>query len=283
MNTFSTPSKLKTMRKLPKTYNLIEFLRPSSFWPHPYTIEDAYLLLTHIARQASHLQEQHRWGVATIWDTISSGSGYSDHALKLTNSTAIREAWTRLLLARATDTIEKWKSENNIGSTATITAATYRHKPFAPALRWTCESEIAEAFKKFFNHYLTKNTTVSLNSIHPAAVEILQTSIIITNTSTIFQMTYCIRASYGGYSSWHQTLSTVRDKESILHGLERALDTLDLLTKESPDDGTVLTLTDRLNEHAHYCVKNSAYRLTDNNQPVISPFRPTSPYQTLTA
>lgn len=193
----------------------IEFLRPDGFWPHPYTIEQAFQVFQWMVRTGKKYQKYGRPGVVELLSMKPTCSGFQSVYPIISLSDLRKRFHYALLSHHASDLAEKWRSE------CQVSVMGERWLSFPYRDEWIDQKKLTEFFD-------TKGTlSVQLNDSHPGAVNIARVSIQVWEDSFRFRLDY----GYEG-SSWHHTLAETEQGECFIDTFTRAVEHLKTLTNK---------------------------------------------------
>lgn len=184
-----------------------ELVRPDSYWPQPYTIEQAFQVYRWLIKTGKPFAKYGEYGAYDLM--IGRGvMGSSDlHYEPIRSLPMLRERFHRAILGRSNGlNANDWRRRERIafGQNRVITFPHYA--PFlGTPLLGTIRSEAS--LRKILDSYFTAsgNLRVQLNECHSAAIEIK--SLVVNVETYDFQFRFDLHYGYDG-SSWTHNLAT---------------------------------------------------------------------------
>lgn len=230
----TTPEKPRRNKSF-KT-DLIELLRPDSYWPQPLTVERAFELMRWmISTGDQKYTSSLRWGYAGVAELLTDGGGLSIQQMKPIQSLEdLRHRLHHAILARPQSEGQiKWREDHNINVNATITVKhpTYAAFDGASHLGWRSEGDIIKALDAMLRPAVDRRMAASLNCVHKETVNWFHHVRIGIGEKRGFRflLTYGERPSSPGASCWTDEIAVSRAGESFLDTMARARDVMALI------------------------------------------------------
>ncbi len=208
---------------------LVEFVRPDSFWPNPYSLEQAFCTLQHFVRTGAdpQYQSQGQWGRSGPWELMNGSGVVSSPGLNaITGISGLRDVFHRALLARAvSDGQAQWRRDHRIDVTQSLVIPQRVYRPFdgAKHLGLSCEADIHRRLEEMFGKAdAGKPMAISLNSVHTDVRTFHGMSVKVTSNGFLFSLKYgdCHPSEFG--SAWEDILAMSRTGETFVDTLDRA-------------------------------------------------------------
>lgn len=229
--------KNKQRAKRSAVVSLIEFLRPDCYWPHPYSLEQAFQLFRWMVATAakSRYSDQMRWGAMSPIDLLSDSSGIGHSSVAPISS--IADLRRRFQLAffgtHGGNGTLRWREENGIQAYGTVTLPYRHYVPHAGAkhLGFDSESAIETALNKFFEKAPGMRLAAQLNSFHAGAKVVQDVTIGVSARGFNFNLRYGFTAPKSGKldSEWTYSLAKTIGDESFVETFARAIARLEEL------------------------------------------------------
>lgn len=206
----------------------IEFLRPDSFWPYPYTLEQAFHVFQWMVKTGT--DETYRvdgqWGSSGPLELLSRKPTCVNHFAvdPITSIEDLRLRFHYALLSQYPNSgVLSWRKEEGIR----IDSSRMIYFPhgdendpcayFGGSQAYSSGSQ-KETLKQLFSQGRTATLQQQLNSFHPGAVECHGVRVYVTPAIFRFELSY----GYAG-SSWQHDLAATQENEPFLRGLSRAV------------------------------------------------------------
>jgi hypothetical protein len=206
----------------------VEFLRPDSFWPYPYSIEQAFEVFRWLATTGLGYERPTRWGMNGPIELLSDRSSCTNSSFvkPIKSLDDLRRRFHLALLGNATSTTgaDEWREAHDIRVGADPLIKFRHNKPMSGGAGWSCESDIRDALNKLFADGAALKTKESLNPYHLTARTCKSIAIGVGANGFHFIMEYgwpdeeCT-------SHWFKTLARTEYKETFLDTLKMAIDT----------------------------------------------------------
>lgn len=236
----ATPEIKKPRLRRSAKVRLIEFLRPGSYTPDPYSIEMAFQALRHLLASGVGYTTQHHWHTTSVTKLLGGYSPDCGYPKPVQNISDLLSRFHAAVLSRTSfaPEVEKWRKDKGIDAYAELDMKFLHYKPFdgAPHLGFNSERAVKEGLNSLFVDAVGKKTAVSLNCIHHKAQRIHKVDVTISPDGFEFTLRYGFhapdKAPRHGDSEWNYTLartqkatgSNHRRPEPFLDTLRRALD-----------------------------------------------------------
>ena len=211
----------------------IELVRPDTWWPQPYTIEQTFEVFRWMASTGREYERPTRWGRNGPLETLScapSCTGH-DHVTPIRSLPDLRQRFHFGVLSNHTTSsgVDEWREAEKIyiGSERILTFR--HHKPFTGGGPWSCEAEVQKALEKLFLDGRTLRTGGSLNSVHKTAQTCKKIEIAVYETGFRFFLTYGWPDEESS-SCWTHNLARTEGNEPFLCTMARAETALRELT-----------------------------------------------------
>jgi hypothetical protein len=216
-------------KKRTRAFDMIEFLRPSSSWPWPYSLEQAFQVLQHALAAGAGVGEKACRGFSGVTETIyGEGSTNVPTCLEIRGEECLQRFYRNLLLSRANPTVERWRQENGFyaGGQARVAFKSYRpdlKRPFLgdKAASWAV---VANALNDFLGNYEGHFLSVSLLSDFPQAGFVERNAVQVTECGFRFTTTI----SFGG-ARWCFVVAATEGDEAFTDTLARAIRTFEAI------------------------------------------------------
>ena len=230
------PTPQKPRRNRLFSIDLIELLRPDTFWPQPLTVERAFELMRWmVSTGGEQYTSALRWGYAGVAELLTDGGGLSIREMKPIESLDdLRRRFHRAVLARPiSDGQIRWREDNNINVNATIVVKrpTYAAFKGASHLGWRSEGDIIKELDAMLLPAKSRRMAVSLNCVHKETVNWLHHIRVGIGEKRGFRflLTYGEDPHERCASRWTDEIAVSRDGESFLDTMARARDVIKLL------------------------------------------------------
>lgn len=208
---------------------LIEFVRPDSYWPSPYTLEQAFCTLQHFVRTGAEPQYQTpgQWGRSGPLELMNGSGVVSSPGLNaITSIAGLREVFHRALLARpVSDGQVDWRRDHKIDVSQSLVIPQRVYRPFDGArhLDLSCEADIHKRLEAMFGKDdAGKQMAISLNSVHNDVRTLHGMSVKVTSNGFLFSLKYGDRHPTEFGSAWEEILAMSRTGETFVDTLDRA-------------------------------------------------------------
>ena len=180
-----------------------EFVRPDSYWPQPYSIEQAFQTYRWMIKTGKRHSHAYEYGV---YDMLIGGGvrGSADMYYNPVDSLdTLRKYFHRAVLARPNcKDSDIWRKKERIGFGEHRILHFPHYAPFvgSPLLgRVVSEAQIKRLLDAYF--YLSGNLCVQLNSCHAGAIEIIGAVIRVSTYDFTFE--FDLAYGYEGSRWWH--------------------------------------------------------------------------------
>lgn len=211
--------------------SFIEFIRPGSCWPYPYTLEQAFGVLQWMARTGRKYSRKIEWGYHGPIEALSCQPTCRSFCSvsAITTIADLRERFHYALLTNYDESgaIAAWRNAERITLDGKRILTFPHHEPFSGGQGWNCEADIQKAIEKLFNDGQNSRLAVQLNSSWDAARECHKVVIHVLPAFFVFDLKY----GFDG-STWTHELARTKDNEPFLCTMRRAVDAFYSLIEE---------------------------------------------------
>lgn len=219
-------------RKQPTRRNTVvqleAFLRPDSFWPSPYSTEQAFQLFRALLDSGRPYRDPRtRAGVIELL-SMASGCNFSA-VTPIRNLADLRERFRWVFFGEIFgDAVDRWRRECGISAYGEFNIPYRHYKPKAPVfhLGFQSESDIRKALHTLLNTPAGTKLAASLNYAHKKkARTVHRVDLSVRESGFSFDLHYGYNAMLPGQSDseWqHQLASTIGD-EPFVDTLARAI------------------------------------------------------------
>lgn len=170
--------------------SIIEFVRPDQ--SGRYSLEQAFQLLSWMARTGENFTTPNRWTTATVGGRIGCYNATNNCYSGVTSHADLSKRIQRGVFGAGIE-MERWREDVGLNAYATLTLNFLHYKPFSavPHLGFQGEASIAEALKKLFGDpNKNRSTAVSLNSIHYDATAVHGVEVAVSAKGFSFELKY---------------------------------------------------------------------------------------------
>lgn len=193
------------------TYKFIDFIRPGGYWPHPYSIEQAFGVFSWMLKTGESYHDQGRWGRHDVRSLLSCKPTCVNFS-EVDPIASVKDLERRFHYAILDDCVGpnlgQWR--HNFGVTPTGRAII--HFPHDDGT--TSNASARDGLDALMN--ATGRLGVQLNEYHPLAREIC-------GVRLHWRHTWRFVLDYGYQGSvWHRTLSRQLPKETFYTAFRRA-------------------------------------------------------------
>lgn len=217
------------------TVSFVDLVRPDSYWPYPYTIEQAFEIFRWMVRTGQPFERAENWGYAGPVELLSgSPSIRSMSCVKPIESLddLRRRFHFALLSACVTRGMREWRDAERVNVNSHRIISFPYHTPFQGAEDWRCEADIIKALTNLLIGARGRKLAVSLNSVHPS-VRMCKGVKICVGRGTQFRFIMEYGDSLKAFEShWFHELARSEGGEPFLMTLRRAIESLDMLCAE---------------------------------------------------
>lgn len=221
------------------TVHLIEFLRPDSYWPYPYSLEMGFQALRWLIASAAdpRFVEQHQWHTSCAVGLMGGASAQNGACRPITSVDDLKQRFTYALLGsdRHRPEVTRWREHWGIHPTAQIEMRFRHYKPHHPPahLPWRSEAQIRDALTALFEHSVGQKLNVQLNSVHRRARIVQRVGIYVGPKLFWFVLNYGFTDARKNPcdSTWSQELAVSKSDEPFLDTLARAIEQLSSWTQ----------------------------------------------------
>lgn len=209
--------------------SFVEFLRPDGYWPHPYSIEQAFEVFRWMVVTGAKFERPTRWGRNGPTELLSDMSSCtnSSQVTPIKSLADLRRRFHLALLGNATSTTgaDEWREAHDIRVGATPLIRFRHNKPMSGGAGWCCERDIHDAINKLFADGARLKTKGSLNQYHPTAQTCKSITVTVAESGFYFVLEYGWPDEECN-SSWFHTLAQTDNllKETFLDTMRRAID-----------------------------------------------------------
>lgn len=209
-------------------YSFIEFLRPDSYWPTPYTIEQAFGVFRWLAQTGYAYEDKTRWGVQNIFSLLSGNPtcvNFSEVDPIRSVADLRRRFHYAFLSSYLGPNLQRWREEHGIRPDGEKVIA-FPHHAFddLPDSNANCCNAIDALLGA--SGFLRKQ----LNNCHRDAREIDGVELTLgSRYSPVLTWRFRLRFGVDG-SRWYRTLAESNPNEPFLHTFRRASQKLHDLT-----------------------------------------------------
>jgi hypothetical protein len=215
--------------------DLIELLRPEdTYWPHPYTIEQAFEVFRKMVATGSSYTTPGRWGDVGVKALLSATSANDDtYVTPITSLPDLRKRIHYALLGRARSAaMIQWRIDHRMTPEARIQVRAPVHQPFESTseLGWESEAAIRHTLDGMLTKVRGQVLKVPLNYVHLGMRTVQGVCIHVSAKGFLFSLEYgdiCEDGRDG--SRWRSTLAHSRPDETFLDTLARARDVLTVI------------------------------------------------------
>jgi hypothetical protein len=161
----------KTPRRHGAKVALIEFLRPTSFWPYPYSIEMAFQTMRCLLVSGVGFKTRHPWHTTSVTSLLGGTSPDHSYVRPVRSLEDLRHRFQLALFANGSPELDAWREARGINAYAVLDLSFLHYKPMAAVTHLGFESEdsVRKTLVDMFEHSAGKTTAVSLNCIHHSA------------------------------------------------------------------------------------------------------------------
>lgn len=217
---------------------LIEFLRPGSNWPIPYSTEMAFQALRWLITSAMGDQyiTRHTWHDTCPVGLMGGVSAVNGGFRPVLNLMDLRHRFHMALLMRDDfrPEIARWREEKGIAVDAVIRMHFRHYKPMSPPahLPWHSEDAINKSLTGLLEQSHGKILSTQLNSVHVGARVVHRVDVAIGASGFNFLLHYGFvdPAVDRMDSEWSHCLAMTEGDEPFLDTLARAVTAFDQLT-----------------------------------------------------
>jgi hypothetical protein len=184
----------------------IEFVRPDSFWPQPYSLEQAFHVFQWMVRTGKEFSKYQRSGVFDLLNKKATccGAWNIDPIISVSD---LRERFHHALLsAYGSELVSQWRKKNNICITEKKWIAFPHYTPFENSEAFGSESDLKDALNDLLTKSRGKFFNFSPNSCHPKATWIEKVFVNVTPEGFRFMARYGYEEDEGS-SSWDYVLA----------------------------------------------------------------------------
>ena len=215
-----TKIKMRTKAKI----SFIEFLRPDSFWPYPYTIEQVFHVLQWMVKEARYYIHGRQYEPIALLSCKPSCIFVSGIE-PIVSVDDLRMRFHYALLGRVYGNIAAWREDNGI----TIDGSRILHFPHhGPGGLF--KTDARTVLDKLFHDGERADLAVSLNCSHLSAKQCQKILIYVLDGGFLFVLKYGFDKSFAA-SSWAHELARTEGNEPFYATMRRAVDTFYGLTK----------------------------------------------------
>jgi hypothetical protein len=212
--------------------NLIELVRPPSYWPYPYSIEQAFQTLRWMITTGDGFQDPGRWGSSGVREILSASSGVGLSGVAPIRSLEdLRQRFHYAILANGGKSVVQWREEFDIRVGGRVTIPFAVHKDAHHSAVFQSQAHVGEELKRMLQPKPGQSMKVSLNYVHHDARTLHNVEIHVSKTGFKFVLWFGDAPKSEMHSHWDETLAASREGETFLQTFARARDNFDLLVK----------------------------------------------------
>jgi hypothetical protein len=224
---------------------LVEFLRPACYWPHPYTIEQAFQVFRWMVKTGEGYRSPGRWGSSGVTELLSkkpSCCGFSAVST-IRSLDDLRQRFHYALLSNhGSSAVSQWWTERRITVDAEHIISFPHYTPLAgpprPRPRFRSEADIVRAIEDLLDKHRGERFETQLNSIHRDARVIHSIVVGVDPAGFTFDLAYGFNADGPGEmdSEWRETLARSEGNEPFVDVLAHALTRFDAIKAGTEPD-----------------------------------------------
>lgn len=251
---------------------LIDLVRPDSFWPHPFSIEQAFEIFRWMVATGDAYRDPTRWGRVGVRELLSATSGTgADEVTSITSLADLRTRFHHALLASPRcPAVVQWRKDHRveIGARIRVRSPVYTQFEGARHLGFGSEGAIKDTLDRITIRSRGQTLKARLNYVHLDVETVHGVSIAVSAKGFVF------RLKYGDpfhdnrpYSAWSHSLARTRPGETFLETFARARDVYDMLMGATDPCDAADFLGDRSHGPKWYWDYLTAYIAGDRSSP----------------
>lgn len=213
-----SPRKLQLRTKA--KYRFVEFLRPNCYWPHPYSIEQAFGVFAWMVETGQSHKRRGQWGEHTIECVLSKKpTCVSIRTIEPIESiTDLRERFHYAIFDQYSPASEAWRSASDVDAYASK-ILTFPHYQYNQAPE--CQAHLKGGLEELLG--ASGRLAVPLNKFHEEAREIK--GVALTYSTFIHGWEFRLMYGYDG-SRWSHKLAQQGNGETFTDTYLRARSSL---------------------------------------------------------
>jgi hypothetical protein len=220
--------------------DLIEFVRPSGYWPQPYSIEMAVSVLQKMIETGEGFFEKHTWNTTSVGSLLGGANADNVYPNPITSLDDLRARFHRALLSdeKRAPEIKRWREQSGFSIGSTIEIKFPHHKPFSNSFPHPlrCEDDIQKMLNELLECPDGLRLEEQLNSVHNGARMVHDVVLFVgrswrcTTSESDGRFSFVLRYGFEskagmkekGDSQWNHVLAYSRSGEPFLQTLVRA-------------------------------------------------------------
>ena len=212
-----------TRRYTKAKYRLIEFVRPGSYWPYPYSIEQAFGAWRWMVSTAMQPKYRTQRGCCPALATVGASPGRVrrlEHVAPFGSLEELRERFQYAMFLAGGPECEQWRKDYGIHQDGVVTLAFPHHRLTTGPVSQAVAMRRMEALWR-----ANGTLTTQLNSCHADAVECYGAPLHLCEYSTggKAELRWAFGLRYGvDGSAWTEWLAMQKPKESLWEVFVRA-------------------------------------------------------------
>jgi hypothetical protein len=210
--------------------NLIELVRPPSYWPHPYSVEQAFQAFRWMIKTGDTYREPGRWGSSGVREVLSASSGVGLSGVAPIKSLEdLRQRFHYALLADGGKAVEQWRDDHGVrvGGRVTIPYAVHSDGHNSPA--FTSPSNVKQELDRMLEPGPGQTMKMSLNCVHHDVRTLHSVEVRVFEGGFKFVLWYGDAPKSELHSHWDETIAASREGETFLQTFARARENFDLV------------------------------------------------------
>lgn len=202
-------------------YDFAAFVRPGGYWPHPYSVEQAFGVLRWMVQTGTPYHSRGTWGTHSIHGLLScKPTCVNFNEIEPISSLGdLERRFHYGLLENAGARLEQWRQDFGVKVYSQRTITFKHSEPFKDEM---CEAAIKRGLDSLMK--ASGRLTVQLNEYHRGAKDVLGVRLHLRGT-WIFVLNY----GYQG-SVWYRTLARQTKDQTFVAAFQRAVKELSRLT-----------------------------------------------------
>ena len=206
--------------------NWIEFVRPDSYWPYPYSLEQAFETFRWMMERGLLSRTSTDWakpGVTELLSCQPTCTSFTPDTRPICDGNDLKARFHYALLGRGHKKIDEWRAKHRIGVGETRFVVFPHYKPLDGP---TSEHVFRERLAAMLKAHGASRTAVQLNPVHADAVEVGNVRFALVSCGR-GRLKWTLRLNYGvDRSSWVHTVARQGDGERFWDFAWRANDEL---------------------------------------------------------
>jgi hypothetical protein len=220
----SPPAKLKRSAEI----RFVDLVRPDGYWPHPYTIEQAFQVFRWMVTTG---KEYTKYGSAGVTELLSMQPTCLNFICvrPIISREDLRQRFHYALLSNyGGQIVGAWKKANGISLAESRRLYFPHYTPFTATAGFESERAIKDALDALLIQSTGKVLNVSLNECHKKARWVGRVDIAVSERGFSFNMDY----GYENDSGWKYVLAATIKNEPFIDTMQRAISALAGMTEK---------------------------------------------------